>query len=812
MNKTSNNADIAGQAPRACPIFISVIMKPDELIKHYSMFKESIPAILPEPKKKNDELPVVNATEIEKAESLDSRSYLHPVENEADRVKEKILSILKENGILQNIDEHNVFDMEKFLYTDFISKNFFDKSIRNPDRSTYDKRQIHLSRGVIFEKLSDLKVVSKEDYEKGKMSGEIGKKFLFNVPENINDAFNVEKCRDKEKSYYLNYWNLYNHTERSHISWNTKIKAKNGEEINLSEFALFTKVFGDNNGRRDGDGNLLIFNKSKNKFVDISVNWAINNMGGFGKNESGVALIRNPQKFLLSNCPNLLERGIIRLEDFDIKTTGGSSGELIRKEFTKKKNSPFVMANGVKYYIGRDYFKFGEEKIPAKNLKIVVLDQQTLGILKSFKNKNDLMFTVKLLCDEEKQEKVKLVEQRLDRSMKLTEITQNTFLSKEEMDKRTSSWLATKDNPRHKAEKEDAYHKRIKHIGDWNFIKQISDDFTRKCQIGIHNLTWREQQWLCGAAFEMGNDEDYARLLDFGKRYGLAGLKSFLACEHDISNGRKILNIGEKMGEKDAQRVFAKIAELVDLAEKESEELADILLANQKDADMSEAKFELLKNARDAIVSFSNKLESGKQDQKEIEELLNKLEQIRGEITLFKSIFRQVAKEHPEFGFDYFKSLELASQTGREITEEDKETMIGIIEKNWSNQDERKIVFSGLEKGLHSPDTIFEILRYKGEIISFLRFDRGYDEQNTPTSYFGSFNTDSNFQGAAIGDVMMKECVNSEAELSTIKAHCFSTNRVASKYIEDAGFIITGIALNYAGQIKLNLRSRAMTE
>jgi ribosomal protein S18 acetylase RimI-like enzyme len=188
---------------------------------------------------------------------------------------------------------------------------------------------------------------------------------------------------------------------------------------------------------------------------------------------------------------------------------------------------------------------------------------------------------------------------------------------------------------------------------------------------------------------------------------------------------------------------------------------------------------------------------------------LEKLEKIKSSLLLFKTIFKTVIKEHPELGFGYFKNLDFKISEGKEISETDRAAMISIIEKNYSDLEERKIALAGLEKGLKNKRTVFEILRHKSEIVSFLRFDRIWDQEPpAPDSYFGSFNTNPDFQEASIGDAMIRECLNEEAYLHILEAHTFPDKKITSKYVEEAGFIIEDIELNYMDTGKALFRIR----
>ncbi len=585
-----------------------------------------------------------------------------------DSVKEKILDILRENDILQTIDGRNIFDLKKFLYSGFLSDKLVNKNTEKTSGKKYN-----FSQKLVFEKLSDLSVISKEDYER-REDGEPKEVKLFNIPKSIDDAYNTQDYNNKDSDYYLNYWDLRDRAKKGRIQWGYQIELENGEKINARELALAIGVFRDFDGKRDEQGDLLVYDKEKDKHIKINSEWVARNIGGLGSKEEGSSIVY-PHKFLLNHCPNLLKKGILTLEDFNIKTSGGQSGELMRKEFTLNKKRSDVAINGVRYYVGRGFFKFEKEKIPTENLKIIVLDEKTAGVVKSFKGKEDLIYTFSLLDEYEKESKREQVELNYDRKLKPKEITARTFVTKEEIDKRISPWRATKDNPQKSNESPEEYAEKIKQISDWGFIKQVSGDFSEECQIGIHNLSWREQQWLASAAYELGND--YPKLLEFGKKYGIDGLKTFLSCEHGIRNAHKILNIGETFAKEAAEKIFKKYAGI----QKHAEEMqAEMRKSEFLDKEIMESEVEenIKKNIYDAFMSRATDILSAAHEIAEnggaqaefyngqkievsnIDEVIKSLEIYEGYLGKIKEFFTESGKHN----FNYINSAE---QNGLQI-------------------------------------------------------------------------------------------------------------------------------------------------
>lgn len=325
--------------------------------------------------------------------------------------------------------------------------------------------------------------------------------------------------------------------------------------------------------------------------------------------------------------------------------------------------------------------------------------------------------------------------------------------------------------------------------------KKIADDFG----IEIADCNFATQRNFL-QFLEERNVVNVEELIRFVKTYGENGLAAFLSLELGSDIGDKIIQIGEKLDQADAQKVFAKIAELADFIEKENAELSEMFLERKKGVDMSGTKLDLLKKVQEIILRFNEEFEDGKSSQEKIAGLLDELDEIKTEILAFKSIFKATIKEHPEAMFEDFKDLEVQFDK-REISENDRKEMVSVIEKNYPDLEERTIALAGLDKGLRNEGTTFKILRHKGKVVSFLRFDQQAAEGNL---YFGSFNTSPDFQGAYIGDEVMKECLESELMFGAkrIEAHTFPDKKITSKYVEDAKFVITDIELDYLGTSK----------
>ncbi|MDD4611224.1 MAG: hypothetical protein PHU73_04725, partial [Patescibacteria group bacterium] len=104
-------------------------------------------------------------------------------------------------------------------------------------------------------------------------------------------------------------------------------------------------------------------------------------------------------------------------------------------------------------------------------------------------------------------------------------------------------------------------------------------------------------------------------------------------------------------------------------------------------------------------------------------------------------------------------------------------------------------VVEGLEKDLKSKEKEqeFVILKYKDEIIGFLRFEK-IDDNNV---IFGSFNIFKDLHGLKIAEQTLLEIVKEKVKEKNIRATVSPRIRIGTCYIEKTGFVGTGYIPNY---------------
>jgi hypothetical protein len=151
------------------------------------------------------------------------------------------------------------------------------------------------------------------------------------------------------------------------------------------------------------------------------------------------------------------------------------------------------------------------------------------------------------------------------------------------------------------------------------------------------------------------------------------------------------------------------------------------------------------------------------------------------------------------------------------LSEEDQGRMQNLMQANYRKaypepeNDAFKAAVSGsLSKSFSNPNTSFRVLRDKGKIVSYNRFDTLRDYTGRKVSYFGSFNADPAYSG--VGGIMLEKTIKDELESGQpMMAHCDPTQAVTKKYIED-GFVATNF-YPLAGKPSFEIwRSKESTE
>ena len=288
--------------------------------------------------------------------------------------------------------------------------------------------------------------------------------------------------------------------------------------------------------------------------------------------------------------------------------------------------------------------------------------------------------------------------------------------------------------------------------------------------------------------------ENISKLKKFILAYGNNGLKSFLVLEIDGNIGEDILKIGRcfaEYRELDGKIMFRKLAEIVDLANQESEVLNKSL--GIKNEQLS-VRNQLLEKVRTIIVNFSKVFKMSvigqynkKEKQQLVETLLSDLEKSKTEIILLAAALKS--------GAELEQLKDWGVEEKEDLNELEKEEMVAITERNWDQiKNIKSAVVQGFKESLEGgKNRKWYIAKFKDKIASFL----GFTPTQRGTLYAGSFNVDPDARGLGIGDEMMERALRKESEEHVLEATVSPRIPAGTAYVERTGFVIDGFIADY---------------
>jgi len=340
--------------------------------------------------------------------------------------------------------------------------------------------------------------------------------------------------------------------------------------------------------------------------------------------------------------------------------------------------------------------------------------------------------------------------------------------------------------PKHQKETDEDYRRRL-FLHQSPLMSQTKANFVigrleGGTGISLKELNVRERASLVNAYFFAGNREKrHYDLINFSKKFGVDCLKTFLACEYGMDAGEKIIFLGERLPTETARKIFAKYNKIV----AEADNAFEIIKAELPEADLGPEETKkitenLLKKAKEMLSDFTVAVDKGSADQ-DVEQVLKKLDRIKNDIILFIEAYKEVPrdKKNPK----EIKSLSNETKTGDQLTPKEREEMLWIFFDNWQKDVPQKLfdrLVKDFEQALEG-DSEFYLYKYRGEIVSFIRFqDIGKDRV-----YVGSFNTRPEAKGAEFGAAMAKKAFDEKAKSKVIEATVYSQKKGLLRYYRE---------------------------
>lgn len=438
-------------------------------------------------------------------------------------------------------------------------------------------------------------------------------------------------------------------------------------------------------------------------------------------------------------------------KDIDIRKRALSC--LLRLEFGKIN----ISEEGVRYL--EKTFDLGE----SNNETYFVQRLTAKGHIGIFNNESVLQKYFKLENLTSEQERIK---------PKIHELTYETF------------FLANKNETPEQKKEREGYLQEFKE----SYFDFYENAFFEKTGVRFNNLNLREQLWFL-VFYKNSDNQKKEELLSFASKYKENGLKSFLSLEFERNDGNKILEIGSRLDFNDSSAVFSKIAELADLADMEESELKELFLKKGSKQDISGLRLNLLEKTHQALINFSSASKI---------ELLTLLKNKRVEIEVFSALLKSLKQSGQEVDFEMIRDLDLdISRFGEKLDENDARKVIEMTRENWQGQVPALVeAYAGekLESALLENSSKFQCysLKYKGEIIAFMKFERVRENE----LFASSFGVSKDLHGLKVGTEMLEKIIQGKSKRNIIHATTSPRIPVGTVYVEKYGFTIDGFIPN----------------
>ncbi|HWQ59691.1 MAG TPA: hypothetical protein VN420_00895 [Candidatus Fimivivens sp.] len=271
---------------------------------------------------------------------------------------------------------------------------------------------------------------------------------------------------------------------------------------------------------------------------------------------------------------------------------------------------------------------------------------------------------------------------------------------------------------------------------------------------------------------------------------------SFLATAESPEYGEAILSLAERLDTETLAPILRKYAEITKDADAVSDYVRESfpnLMPEDIERETLTISRNLLRRGRDLLMDFSKDTDS---DHKT---LLRKLDTTQVDVMLYKTAFKTLHESGSAEDLAEMMKSEIVSLQGTELSEKEQDDLLSIYDRNYPESEQysthfREKIFDGLRTAFRNPDSRFYLLRREGEIIGFRRFDgKGETEDGKPRKYAGSFNVDSAYRDAKIGDIFYQVTLEQEGADSVIEAYVDPESPVSSFYLERYGYIIDDV-------------------
>lgn len=523
-----------------------------------------------------------------------------------------------------------------------------------------------------------------------------------------------------------------------------------------SAAVLYHPDYGD--AKREEDGTLTV-KKKDGRRGPVSADWFIREqkfVGGGGKAQSNISW-QTPRAFLEQNGTHLLDRDLLRMDDFESKSKDAAGERVVPPGRNK-----YVMVEGVKYYLGN----------VTTPKKVLPLNERLFGILEQ--DGNDWRLTEVFPKIDPKTPGL-TVDQHTG-----TKIAGDTFVKRAPTGPESVAAL----DPEHATENQTD-------IETFGVLTEAAARLKKQTGKTLPVSAFRpDERPGLATLIQRSRDGSNIELNALWRDGGLNALKVAGLLVRDRASADGLMKLKSKAPEA-TSALITKIGSTLESLDRLTQETVANAAVAKPEAERVRQEF--LTRVR-GLVQDASKLTRGNALPPE---LFEKIEAVLDNTAVFASVFRTLAKEK-RFNPEELRGVELQQYLPANIPADVRGQMLRIAEQNWNSQKKEAagLVVSGLAEklgGRNTTQSTFHVMMKDGKVGAFIRFD----QQPHNTLYAASLNVSPELRSAAIGETMMRQTIDQQAKDHIIDADVFPELVAGTNYVEQQGFVITKIEVHY---------------
>jgi len=459
-------------------------------------------------------------------------------------------------------------------------------------------------------------VLSQEEYEQSlEGNREAPSRSLFYTPTDPDKSFDREEI--KKSNFYLTLGDLTKPRWSVLDRYYEKHYGCSAQEAELAVH-IFHPRFG--NGERDEQGRLMVVEPNTQKRVGLSADWIRHNVmttrrKEVSKEQKHQHLWDSPREALLTpEYSHIRKSGLLSVDDFK-QQEGYGRAELLNRRESVIGNRGSIYVDGARYTLGSEY----EGKTLTK------LAPGFYGIVDTIGGVERVTHSFEPLSQEEIEVRRGQELARVERGDIKGQKSAGALVVVRKGEVKIKALKVSEQNPKRPDESSEEYAERLKtiEVDNYSLLKRLSTDLTKEAGIGIHNLSFREQEWLSSYVYTL--KDRYGKVLLFAKQFGLSGLRAFLACEYNAHNGDKVIELPERYPQTKSKELFAAFGTLVDRAGSTRELIKGIDLKSVISEQLTrrlpqQVEEAVLRRAADLLFSFTQR-ENGEESEVDIDTL-----------------------------------------------------------------------------------------------------------------------------------------------------------------------------------------------